>query len=120
MFGLLLKLVVLVAIVGGGGFFVKQKFGAIPSTDQLTSMVKEQVSNVNMGTLTQNLGSSLDSLVTHPDKNSPVVLGVKISNDSLATVIDVIQKLPPDQVNQVKSMLCAPIPTASPASSLNR
>jgi hypothetical protein len=47
----------------------------------------------------------LDSLVTHPDPNSPVVLGVKISNDSLSTVVDVIRSLPPDQINQIKSGL---------------
>jgi hypothetical protein len=55
----------------------------------------------------------LDSLVTHPDPNSPVVLGVKISNDSLSTVVDVIRSLPPDQINQIKSALCTPVSTQS-------
>lgn len=49
----------------------------------------------------------LDSLVTGGSKDSPVVLGIKISNDSIGAVTDILQKLPSDQLQQIRSVVCA-------------
>lgn len=114
MFGLLLKLFILVAIVGGVALLVsrnKSLVASLSNPENLKVQVRQQVSNFDTAKFTSNLGSSLDSLVTHSDSNSPVVLGVKISNDSLNTVVDVLQNLPPEQIDQIKSALCAPSPT---------
>ena len=58
------------------------------------------------------LSETLDSLITHPGKVSPIVLGVDITNDSLNALVDVIQKLPSDQFSELKTVICTP---ASPS-----
>ena len=119
MFGFLLKVGIIAAVVVGVFTLVSwRRTGQVrlPSARNLTLWVASsfnrealsKIKNVNMGSVSRNLSSALDSLVTHPDRNSPVVLGVKITNDSLNTVVDVIQNLPPDQVNQIKALLCTP------------
>ncbi len=104
----MLKIAIIAALVGGAGIYVKQKYGSVPNPQTLVSQLKSQATSIDVNTLGKNLSSSLDSLVTNTDKNSPVVLGVKIGNDSLSVIVDVIQKLPPDQINQVKTIICAP------------
>lgn len=54
------------------------------------------------------ISSALDALVTHPDRNSPVVLGVKVTNESIGAITDVLMGLPPDKLDQIKSVVCTP------------
>lgn len=69
--------------------------------------IKAQVSGVSKEQLSENLSSSLDSLVTHASKNSPVVLGVKVTNESVGAVTDALLGLPSDKLDQIKNALCA-------------
>lgn len=69
--------------------------------------IKAQLTGVNKEQLSENLSSSLDSLVTHASKNSPVVLGVKVTNESVGAVTDALMGLPSDKLDQIKNALCA-------------
>ena len=103
------------AVVGSIGGVIYIKSGGVPDPKKIVADFTQAVKDVDSKTLAQNASQSLDKLVTHPDNNSPVVLGVKITNDSLDTVVSVLQSLPPEQVATIKSALCAPIsPTATP------
>lgn len=124
MFGFLFKIVIVVALVAGvGGYLVVKRGGSVadipsyvaslPNTFSLKNAPK-LISNLNLKTIdTSNLGGklseALDALVTHPDKNSPVVLGVKVTNDSISTITDVIMKLPNEQLNQIRNVVCVPV-----------
>ncbi|OGD01354.1 hypothetical protein A3E17_04190 [Candidatus Amesbacteria bacterium RIFCSPHIGHO2_12_FULL_48_14] len=119
MFGFLFKIIIVALVVIGLYSVVSVRRGSppqIPSLSQITSAAQATFSrqafsglkNIDTSNLGKNLSQALDSLVTHPDRNSPVVLGVKITNDSLNTVVNVIQGLPPDQVDQIKNLLCSP------------
>lgn len=108
MFGFLLKVVVLAAVVGSVVGIIYIRRGSLPNLAQVKSDVINQVRSVDPKILAQNMSTALDSLVTHPDRNSPVVLGVKITNESLGTVVDVLQKLPPDQLSQLQTAICRP------------
>lgn len=59
------------------------------------------------------VSSALDALVTHPDRNSPVVLGVKVTNESIGAITDVLMGLPPDKLDQIKSVVCTPPSTSA-------
>lgn len=109
----MLKVIIIVAIVGGGYFYLTSHNSKLLHPQALTTQLKDAATHVSINAVAQNLGATLDSLITHADKNSPVVLGVKISNDSLGTIVDFLQKLPPDQISQIKSAICSP---ASPSS----
>lgn len=117
MIAFLLKVIVLAAVVVGAYGFVVTRTGGeftLSSVIQgfkggLDPAALADLKNMDVQSAKSRLSQSLDDLVTHAD-SSPVVLGVKITNDSLTTIIDVIQKLPPDQVEQVKSVICAPTP----------
>lgn len=61
----------------------------------------------------QEVSQSLDSFISHSNSNSPVVLGLKISDTSLDTMLSVIKNLPPNEVAQIKNYICAP---ATPSS----
>jgi hypothetical protein len=115
MLGFLFK-IILVAIVFAGIFgFIYLRRGSLPQIPKLSdipSALSQAAKNVDTSKLSENLSAALDGLVTHPDKNSPVVLGVKVTNDSLVKVVDVIYNLPPDQFSQIKSLICSP---ASPS-----
>jgi len=111
MFGFLLKVVLVAAVVAGIGGVIYMRRGSWPSPDSLVSDFKAAVTTVDTGTIAKNLSASLDALVTKP-ANSPVVLGIQVTSESLTTLVDVLQKLPPDQVNQIKAALCEP---ASPS-----
>ncbi len=119
MFGFLFKLVIVALVVIGLYSVISVRRGVtpkIPSVSQITSLAKMTFSRqvfsglkkIDTSSLGGNLSQALDALVTHPGRNSPVVLGVKITNDSLSTVVDVIQSLPPDQFDQIKTLLCSP------------
>lgn len=115
MISFLLKILLVAAVVVGVIGVVYMRRGSMPRISELPGKLKDSLAQVNTTTLWSNLSGSLDSLVTNPDANSPVVLGVKITNDSLTTVVDVIQSLPPDQITQIRSALCTPAPSATPS-----
>lgn len=72
----------------------------------IVANIKTQVSSVSGQQLAENLSSALDSLVTHADKNSPVVLGVKVTNESVNVVTDALMNLPNDKLQQIRNALC--------------
>jgi hypothetical protein len=115
MFGFLSKIILIALIVAGVGGLIYPRRGSlsqIPKLSQVPAIFSQTVKHIDASKLSQNLSAALDNLVTHPDKNSPVVLGVKVTNDSLNKVVDVIYSLPPEQLGQIKTLLCAP---ASPS-----
>lgn len=118
MFGLLLKIVMMVVVVGGLVGFVSIKSNQSPK--QLITNAKIQVENLSKPDAYKNLiknintadvilkaSETLDSLVTHSSKNSPVVLGVKVTNESLGAITDILQSLPKDQLQQIRNIVCA-------------
>lgn len=112
MFGFLLKVVLVTAVVAGVGGVIYMRRGSWPTPESLTADLKNAVTTVNMGTVGKNLSASLDALITKP-VNSPVVLGIQVTSDSLTTIVDVLQHLPPDQIDQIKTALCSPSATPS-------
>lgn len=112
MFGFLSKVILMAVVVAVIGTVVYMRRGSLPNPNSLLSEVRDAVTHVDTGLVWNNLSASLDNLVTHPDKNSPVVLGIKVTNESLSTVVDVIQNLPPGQVSEIKAALCT---SASPS-----
>ncbi len=124
MLGFLFKIGVIAAVVAVGGYFlfiknpdtlksVLSSKGELDIKSILETKVLSSFKNVSAGNLAENVSKGLDSIVTHND--SPVVLGIKISNDSLNSVIDFIQNLPPDQVNELKQVICAPVVSPTPS-----
>lgn len=84
---------------------LSQAASLIPIDTKVLGNFKE---NADVSQLGPKLSEALDSLVTHPGKNGgPMVLGVKVSNDTIGTITDVLMGLPSDQLNQVKSVVCA-------------
>lgn len=113
MLGFLFKVGTVAAVVAGIGGFIYLRRGSLPSLPpptQWLGIARQTAREVDFKVVAQNLSTSLDNLVTHPDKNSPVVLGVKITNESIGKVVDVIQSLPPEQINEIKQAICAPLP----------
>ena len=120
MIGFLLKILIVTGIVVGVGWFAISKLGGDPKSILSKGpgsldfkIILAPLAKINPKIIGSNISNSLDSIITHPDRNSPVVLGMKISNDSLDAVIKFIQNLPPDQVEQLKAAMCAPV--ASPS-----
>ncbi len=73
-----------------------------------TKVLGDFKENANVSQLGPKLSETLDSLVTHPGKNGgPMVLGVKVSNNTIGTITDILMGLPSEQLNQVKSVVCA-------------
>lgn len=115
MLGFLFKILVIAGIVAGGGYYVMKNgipdfknfnLSSLPLNQEALSQL---TANKDPKQLVAQASGMLDSLVTHPGKNSgPVVLGIQVTNDSLNTVVDVLRNLPPEQVQQVKDALCAP------------
>lgn len=112
MFGFLLKIVIIAGLVVGGFSYLSQKNPHL-ITDLATAKTKIQTGNlsqlkeIDANTVTRNISASLDSIVIH-NNNSPVVLGVKVTNESLNTLVDVIRQLPPDQVEELRAVVCSP------------
>lgn len=119
MFGFLLKIAIIAAVVGGVGYLIQSKKGSLPN---LKLDLQNTLNNFDTRKVVANLTSSLDSLVLNPESKSPVALGAKISNESIGKVVDSLQSLPPDQISQIKTVLCAPItiptPSVSPSPTL--
>ena len=112
--GFLLKILLVAGLVAGlsGLGFIRRgsipNLSALPEVFSVDTRSVSDLKNMDVPTLGKRVSQVLDSLVTHPDRNSPVVLGVKVTNDSLNSLVEVIQKLPPDQVDQLKNVVCSP------------
>ena len=114
MFGFLIKTIIIFVIIAGIIFFVAPKLKNIKSVSgfslpKLTDIgsVSGSLKNLNLAGFGSQLSQTLDKLVTHPNQ-SPVVLGVQITDNSLDAVVKLIRNLPPDQFNQIKSFVCQP------------
>jgi len=106
----LFKIGLVAVIVAGIGFLYlrsNQKEGIKLKPQAVLDLIKQ----VNYAELGSQLSQSLDSLVTR-STSSPVVLGIEITNDSLKTISNTLQGLPPDQLKVIKEYICQP---ASPA-----
>jgi hypothetical protein len=118
MLGFLFKLILLLVVVGGavGYGAVKYKtspvrlvFGAKTQMDKIfqPQAFESAVRGISTKEIVSQVSTVLDSLVTKGTSDSPVVLGLKVTNESLNAVTDVLQKLPADQLGQIKNVLCA-------------
>ncbi|TSC88155.1 MAG: hypothetical protein G01um101416_178 [Microgenomates group bacterium Gr01-1014_16] len=97
------------AMFAGGGYAYinRDKLPQLSQLPQLAQFAKLPNIEINASEAGSRISAALDSIVTHPDKNSPVVLGVKITNESIGKLVDVIQGLPPEQVKQIQQVICA-------------
>ncbi|MDP1743308.1 MAG: hypothetical protein Q8L51_00805 [Candidatus Amesbacteria bacterium] len=118
MFGFLIKLVLVTAVIGGvvGYLSIKNKQSpkevVLSAQSQIESLAKPEkyqdiIKNIDTKVLLSKVGQTLDNLVTNQTKDSPVVLGLKVTNESLGAITDVLQKLPNDQLQQIRSVVCA-------------
>ena len=113
MFGFLIKILIIAGLTVGGISYVVFKKPSATGFKMPTNIAEIASPAAILGTFknidTENLGKQvsqvLDSLITN--SNSPVVLGVKVSNDTINTVTDAILKLPNQQLDQIKDILCA-------------
>ncbi len=110
MFGFLLKIIVFLGIVVLLLFFVIPKLNK--SSPGLSLKNLTRVRDINIADATKKISQTLDNLITHGG-TSPVVLGVKITDTSLDTLVNLVRNLPPDQLNQLKSFVCQPAATSS-------
>lgn len=120
MLGFLFKVLIVTAIVVGIVGYVRVKKGSLSLSDLKVDPVKilgqlpidqnilGSIRPAQRGQIGSQISSALDSLVTHPPAGGPVVLGVKVSNDTIGTITDVLMGLPSDQLNQIKSVVCTP------------
>ena len=118
MFRFFFKLLVIVVVVGAVYAVVYSRHGKFPQVTEFVTRVQAAFNQKSLEPLAldqadfsgvgNQLSASLDTLVTHSGAASPVVLGVKITSDSISALVDIIQKLPPDQTNQLKDFLCNP------------
>lgn len=109
---------VIVVIVGAVYALVYSRHGKFPQITEYITRIQAAINQKSLAPLAldqvdlsgvgDKLSGSLDSLIVHSGTGSPVVLGVKITNESISALVDAIQKLPPDQTNQIKSFLCDP------------
>lgn len=121
MFGFLFKIVLIAAVVGGIGYFVIMKkqlplpgaLSGVKATDVVSKLPLNKealgnIKNLNAGEVLSKVSGALDSLVTHQSGGAgPVVLGIKVSNESVSTVVDVLESLPAEQVQQIRAAFCA-------------
>ena len=68
---------------------------------------KDIIKNIDTKVLLSKVGETLDNIVTNQTKDSPVVLGLKVTNESLGAITDVLQKLPTEQLQQIRTVVCA-------------
>lgn len=118
MFGFLIKLVLLIAIVGGVVVYGTTKYKTSPmglvlgAKGQVEKIFQPQafeaaIKGVDTKQVVGQISAVLDSLVTKGSADSPMVLGLKVTNESLNAVTDVLQRLPTEQLGQIRSVLCA-------------
>lgn len=119
MFGFLLRIAVIAALVVGGMGYLKTKnisFTQLPSQLKVptTSDVLSAAKSIDTAKAGKQVSDVLDALVTHPGRNlGPVVLGVQVTNESLGAISDALLKLKPEQLQQIQAILCQPV--ASPS-----
>jgi predicted nuclease of predicted toxin-antitoxin system len=106
MFGLLLKLALLSLVVGAVVVTVSVKKDAVKSYTS-PERYQEVVKNIDTKVVLSKASDFLDNIITHGNSSSPVVLGLKVTNESLGAITDVLQKLPNDQLDQIRSVMCA-------------
>ena len=118
MFGFLIKLVLVIAIVGGVVVYGTTKYKTSPvglvmgAKTQVEKIFQPQafeaaIKGVDTKQVVGQISAVLDSLVTKGSADSPMVLGLKVTNESLNAVTDVLQRLPTGQLGQMGSVLCA-------------
>ena len=118
MFGLLLKLVLVTAVIGGIVGYAALKMGQSPKNvvlgakEQVENLTKpekyqEAIKSIDTKSVVAKASDFLDNIITHGNSNSPVVLGLKVTNESLGAITDVLQKLPNEQLDQIRSVVCA-------------
>jgi hypothetical protein len=102
-------LIVALIVVGLYAVYSYRKTGQLPGPLQAYSSKLNipSIPNFKSEDAVKNLSAALDQLVTHSNTNSPIVLGVKVTNDSLSTLVDVLQKLPTSQLDQLKVAICS-------------
>src|ERR1700690_786025 len=98
MFGFLFKILLIAAVVVGVGYLVMAKKGVLPKS--LSALPVNQIlaqlplnktailgmKNAKPADMLAAVSSQLDTLVTHQSGGGgPMVLGVKVSNESLGT-----------------------------------
>lgn len=120
MFGFLFKILLIAAVVVGVGWYVLNK-NHLPLPTSLSQIHPKaglsqlpldknalgQLQKMKPEEILAQASSFLDTLVTHQKPGSPVVLGVNVTNQSLGTLVDVIQSLPKDQLDQLRTALCS-------------
>lgn len=108
MLGFLFKAIIFIGLVGLI-FVIAFQRNLLPSSisKYVDPRMVNQLTHTNLSGLAPQLSTALDSLVVHPNSLSPVVLGLKVTNDSLNSVVDLIQRLPPDQLSQLKTVVCS-------------
>lgn len=106
MLGFLFKIVIVAALVGvvGFGFMMYRQGGGVAINPQ---GLYESARQVDWSQFGSQVSQSLDSLVTHSDQ-SPMVMGIQITNDSLEKVGDTLQGLPPEQLEIIRQYICQP------------
>ena len=108
----------MVAIVGGIVGFISYKTKQSPmglvlgARGQVEKIFQPQafeaaIKGVDTKQVVGQLSAVLDSLVTKGNADSPIVLGLKVTNESLNAVTDVLQKLPTEQLQQIRAVVCA-------------
>ncbi len=105
----LLKVVFFAALVVAVFLVISSKKIRLPSSVQKLAdpQALQHLTQTQLSGLGSQLSSALDGLVTH-NRTSPVVLGLQVTNTSLNSIVDVIQRLPPDQINELKQTICSP------------
>lgn len=106
MFGLLLKLVIISLVVGAVVVTVSVKKDMVKDYTN-PERYQEVVKNIDTKTVVAKASDFLDNIITHGNSGSPVVLGLKVTNESLGAITDVLQKLPNEQLDQIRSVVCA-------------
>ena len=101
MLGFLFKVLVIAGLVAGGGYYVISH-GIKIDTNNLASKID---THAVLGIASQ-AGQFLDSLVTK--NNSPVILGMQVSNQTVSLVTDALMKLPNEQLDQIRKVVCKP------------
>lgn len=125
MLGFLFKILLVAVLVVGIAGYVMMKGGNLSlgniklDPNQVLSQLPidknalADLRQTNTGSITSKISGALDSLVTHPGRNpGPVVLGMQVTSDTIGTITDVLSGLPPDQLKQITSVICAPAPTS--------
>ncbi len=119
MFGFLFKVAFIAVLVVGVYGYISVKRGSAPkiptSLAEITSQIKLPViPAINPSQAGKMVSDTLDAFVTHSGRNlGPVVLGVQVTNESLGAITDTLLKLKPDQLQQIRNVVCQP--SASPS-----